>query len=55
MNTHFERKRLIQELEEPGAKEFLGAAGVYVVWQGDQLIYATMSGKQIEKNRHMSK
>ena len=26
------------------------AAGVYVVWQGDQLIYAGMSGRQIEKN-----
>ena len=24
-------------------------AGVYVVWQGDQLIYAGMSGRQIEK------
>ena len=28
------------------------AAGVYVVWQGDRLIYAGMSGRQIEKNRH---
>ena len=26
------------------------SAGVYVVWQGDLLIYAGMSGRQIEKN-----
>ena len=26
------------------------AAGVYIVWQGDRLIYAGMSGRQIEKN-----
>jgi len=31
------------------------AAGVYVVWQGDRLIYAGMSGRQIEKNRHKRK
>jgi hypothetical protein len=31
------------------------AAGAYVVWQGDQLIYAGMSGRQIEKNRHKRK
>jgi hypothetical protein len=28
------------------------AAGAYVVWCGDELIYAGMSGKDIEKNRH---
>ncbi len=28
------------------------AAGIYVVWRGDELIYAGMSGKAIEKNRH---
>ena len=26
------------------------SAGVYVVWQGDLLVYAGMSGRQIEKN-----
>ena len=26
------------------------SAGVYVVWQGDLLIYAGMSGRQTEKN-----
>ena len=31
------------------------AAGVYVVWQGGRLVYAGMSGRQIEKNRHKRK
>ena len=30
----------------------LVAAGVYVVWSGGELIYAGMSGKDIEKNQH---
>ena len=31
------------------------AAGVYVVWRGDELIYAGMSGKDIEKNQQKRK
>ena len=31
------------------------AAGVYVVWEGDQLIYAGMSGRNIEKQQHRKK
>ena len=31
------------------------AAGVYVVWQGDKLIYAGMSGKDIEKKKQKRK
>jgi hypothetical protein len=28
------------------------AAGVYAIWQADNLVYCGMSGRQIEKNRH---
>ena len=31
------------------------AAGVYVVWSGEQLIYAGMSGRGIEKQQHKKK
>jgi len=31
------------------------AAGVYVVWRGDELIYAGMSGKDIEKKQQKRK
>ena len=33
----------------------LVAAGVYLIWKGDQLIYCGMSGREIEKNIHKPK
>ena len=31
------------------------AAGVYLIWDGEDLIYVGMSGRQIEKNLHKSR
>lgn len=31
------------------------SAGVYAIWENDQLIYCGMSGRQIEKNRHKTR
>ena len=28
------------------------AAGIYAIWNGDQLFYCAMSGREIEKNQH---
>ena len=31
------------------------AAGVYLIWKGEELIYCGMSGREIEKNTHKRK
>ena len=31
------------------------AAGIYVIWNGDELFYCGMSGHEIEKNQHKKK
>ena len=31
------------------------AAGIYVIWNGDELFYCGMSGREIDKNQHNKK
>ena len=33
----------------------LVAAGIYAIWNGDELFYCGMSGREIEKNLHKKK
>ncbi|MEC6798796.1 hypothetical protein VXS03_17195 [Photobacterium sp. S4TG1] len=39
----------------PNSEIPMVSAGVYVIWEGEQLIYSGMSGREIEKNTHKTK
>ncbi len=39
----------------PNSEIPMVSAGVYAIWEGEQLIYCGMSGREIEKNTHKKK
>ena len=49
MQSHFSKRYWFRDWPNPTIPAV--AAGVYVVWRGDELIYAGMSGKDIEKKK----
>ena len=50
---HFSSLAWFREWPNPSVPAVAG--GVYVVWSGEQLIYAGMSGRSIEKQQHRKK
>ena len=53
MQSHFSKRYWFRDWPNPTIPAV--AAGVYVVWRGDELIYAGMSGKDIEKKQQKRK